>query len=47
MNTRYVLRFEPTGRAAPGWHRLDLGLKGAKGEVRARQGYFRRAPSPE
>jgi hypothetical protein len=46
MNTRYVLRFEPTSRAAAGWHRLDLRLKGAKGEVRARRGYFRSGSSP-
>jgi VWFA-related protein len=45
MNTRYVLRFEPGPRARPGWHRLELDLKGAKGEVRARKGYYRREPA--
>ncbi len=40
MNTRYVLRFEPSARAVAGWHRLDLRLEGAKGEVHARRGYF-------
>ncbi|HEY5907209.1 MAG TPA: VWA domain-containing protein [Vicinamibacteria bacterium] len=43
MNTRYVLRFEPSDPGASGWHRLDLRLRTAKGEVRARQGYFRTA----
>lgn len=43
MNTRYVLRFEPLGGAF-GWHRLQLRLSGTKGELRARQGYFRLAP---
>jgi VWFA-related protein len=41
MNTRYVLRFEPDVRARAGWHRLDVRLRGGKGEVRARRGYFR------
>jgi len=41
MNTRYVLRFEPASGSAPGWHPIQLQLRGAKGEVRARGGYFR------
>ena len=43
MNSRYVLRFEPAAGAAPGWHKVQLRLRGAKGEVRARAGYFRTA----
>lgn len=40
MNTRYVLRFEPS-RSGIGWHPIQLRLHGAKGDVRARGGYFR------
>ena len=39
MNTRYVLRYEPQ-RAATGWHRIELRLKGRKGAVHARRGYW-------
>jgi VWFA-related protein len=41
MRRRYLLRFEPAG-AAPGWHRLQVKLKGAAGEVQARPGYWAR-----
>jgi len=37
---RYVLEFEPEGK--PGWHRLEVKVKGAK--VLARKGYFLAAP---
>jgi Ca-activated chloride channel family protein len=37
---RYVLSYTPEGVAATGWHRLDVTLKGKKGKVRARRGYF-------
>jgi len=40
MNSRYVLRFEPAAGAAPGWHPIQLRLRGAKGDLRARAGYF-------
>ena len=40
MKTRYVLAYEPGGVERLGEHRLQVRLKGAKGEVRARQGYF-------
>ena len=40
MKTRYVLAYEPDGVERLGEHRLRVRLKGAKGEVRARQGYF-------
>jgi VWFA-related protein len=39
MRRRYLLRFEPAGGKA-GWHRLEVRLKGAKGEVQARPGYW-------
>jgi VWFA-related protein len=41
MNARYVLRFDPGPEAKPGLHRIEVRLKGAKGDVRARQGYWR------
>jgi VWFA-related protein len=44
MNTRYVLRYESTVHARAGWHRIDLRLRGAKGEIRTRSGYFRMPP---
>jgi VWFA-related protein len=37
---RYVLSFRPTGVGATGWHRLEVTLKGKKGKVTARRGYF-------
>jgi len=40
MKTRYVLAYEPGGVERLGEHRLEVRLKRAKGEVRARQGYF-------
>jgi VWFA-related protein len=45
MNSRYVLRFEPAAGSARGWHPIQLRLRGAKGDVRARAGYFRRGGS--
>jgi VWFA-related protein len=41
MNTRYVLRYDPGAAAKPGWHKIELRLKGVKGEVHARRGYWR------
>lgn len=41
MNTRYVLSYDPGAQAKPGWHRIELRLKKVKGDVRARQGYWR------
>lgn len=46
MNTRYVLRYEPPGPSRPGFHRIELRLRGQKGDVRARRGYWRAAPQP-
>lgn len=39
MNSRYVLSYEPQ-RAAAGWHRIELRLKGRKSDVHARRGYW-------
>jgi Ca-activated chloride channel homolog len=41
MRRRYLLRFDPAG-GKPGWHRLEVRLKNASGEVQARPGYWAR-----
>lgn len=43
MRHRYVLRFEPSDAGRPGWHPLEIRLKGAAGELRARRGYWAKA----
>jgi len=40
MGQRYVLRYEPQGARQPGWHRIELRLRGHKGDVHARRGYW-------
>lgn len=40
MSERYVLRYAPQGVRREGWHRLNVRLKGAKGTVQARRGYW-------
>ena len=45
-NTRYVLRYEPPQAPRPGWHRIELRLRGQKGDVHARRGYWRAMPQP-
>jgi hypothetical protein len=35
-----VLSYTPTGVSATGWHRLGVKLKGKRGKVTARRGYF-------
>jgi Ca-activated chloride channel homolog len=42
MRRRYLLRFEPAAGGKPGWHRLELRLKSASGDVQARPGYWAR-----
>jgi VWFA-related protein len=37
---RYVLTYVPSGTSGPGWHALEVKLKGRSGQVRARRGYF-------
>jgi hypothetical protein len=40
MRNRYVLRYEPQNVKRPGWHKLDVRLRGRKGAVHARRGYW-------
>jgi hypothetical protein len=40
VKSRYLLRFELKRVAPFGWHKLEVALRGKKGEVRARRGYF-------
>jgi hypothetical protein len=40
MGERYVLRYEPRGVRRQGWHRLAVRLRGVKGTVRSRRGYW-------
>jgi len=40
MGHRYVLRYEPTGVEREGWHRIDARLRGVKGDVHMRRGYW-------
>jgi VWFA-related protein len=39
VKSRYLLRYEPSGVAREGWHKLEVALRGRKGDVRARRGY--------
>jgi Ca-activated chloride channel homolog len=41
FRTRYVLSYSPASVPLSGWHPIDVQLKGAKGNVRARRGYAR------
>lgn len=40
MGHRYVLRYDPQDVERPGWHQIKLRLRGAKGAVHARSGYW-------
>jgi VWFA-related protein len=40
MGHRYVLRYEPERSKREGWHQLEVKLRGQKGEVQARKGYW-------
>lgn len=40
MSHRYILRYEPRGVEREGWHRIEVKLKGPKGDVEARPGYW-------
>jgi Ca-activated chloride channel family protein len=40
VNARYVLRYEASVSPRPGWHELSVKLRGARGRVSARRGYF-------
>jgi Ca-activated chloride channel family protein len=37
---RYLVSYTPTGVERPGWHRLDVSIKGRKATVKARPGYL-------
>ncbi len=41
FKTRYVLTYTPTSVPAPGWHPIEVKLKGKEGTIRARRGYVR------
>jgi Ca-activated chloride channel family protein len=40
LRSRYLLTYVPKGVAREGWHDVKVTLKGARGEVTARPGYF-------
>lgn len=40
MRARYRLTYSPAGPQKSGWHQLKVSLKGARGDVVAKQGYF-------
>jgi VWFA-related protein len=40
MGHRYILRYEPQGVKREGWHRIEIKLRGQKGDVQARHGYW-------
>ena len=40
MRHRYVLRYEAQGVKREGWHKIEVRLKAAKGEVHVRRGYW-------
>lgn len=40
MGRRYVLRYSPENVKRPGWHKIDLKLRGKKGDVHTRSGYW-------
>jgi VWFA-related protein len=41
FRTRYVLSYSPNGVNTPGWHAIDVKVKGRSATVRARRGYER------
>jgi VWFA-related protein len=41
FRTRYLLTYSPRGVDSPGWHHLELKVKGRKADVKARAGYQR------
>jgi VWFA-related protein len=40
MGHRYILRYDPRGVKREGWHRIEIKLRGQKGDVQARHGYW-------
>jgi len=43
MQARYILTYYPKGVKREGWHSIEVKLTGAKGDVKARRGYWVRA----
>ena len=41
FRTRYLLTYTPKGVDAPGWHPIDVRLRGRRGTVGARRGYMK------
>jgi Ca-activated chloride channel family protein len=39
FRTRYVITYSPRGVDTPGWHRIELKVKGRSADVKARAGY--------
>jgi VWFA-related protein len=47
IRSRYLLSYTPSGVETAGWHALAVKLRGKKGQILARPGYFRAAaPGP-
>ena len=46
IRARYLLTYNPTAVEAGGWHRLEVELRGAKGDVLARPAYYRPERTP-
>ena len=46
MGKRYVLRYAPDNIDTASWHKIELKLRGKKGDVHARSGYWVRSPAP-
>ena len=44
IRARYVLSYAPGGAGRTGWHALEVRLKGKRGDVLARPGYWRAGP---
>lgn len=44
FKSRYILSYTPRGVESGGWHAIDVGLEGRRGEVTARRGYLRSSP---
>jgi VWFA-related protein len=40
LRSRYLLTYYPSGVAGAGWHEVKVSIKGARGDVIARPGYF-------
>jgi len=46
FRSRYTLQYERHGATADGWHKLQVRVKAPGAVVRARKGYWQRAPRP-